>query len=70
MEQYFEEFLNILSKKLNEENLKLSLSINNLDYVEKNTLLGKISIIPKNVSSLDQVKTQAQGNIKTLIMLL
>jgi DNA-directed RNA polymerase subunit beta' len=56
---------NFLSKKLNNENLKLALSITNFAYVEPETILGFISIIPKKMGQIEKIEKLKR---KTLII--
>ena len=58
----------LLSKKLTDDNLKMALYVKNLEYVEKETLLAKVSLIPKSILSLDTIKNQIQGNLKFLFI--
>ena len=64
-----EEKLNInllLPKKLNHQQVKISLFINDLESIEKNTILGKISLTPKNTIILKKLKVQFKG-LKLLV---
>jgi DNA-directed RNA polymerase subunit beta' len=66
-----EEKLNInllLPKKLNDETLKISVFVKDLEYIEKNNILGKISIIPKNILILNDLKNYFNPNLRTLIL--
>jgi DNA-directed RNA polymerase subunit beta' len=57
-----------LPKKLEDDKLKISFFIKELDYIEKNTLIGKISIIPSTTSRLIQLKTELNENLKILLI--
>jgi DNA-directed RNA polymerase subunit beta' len=59
---------NVISKKLNDEILKLSLFFQDLDYIEKRTILGKISLIPKKEFILENFKSLSNQNLKTLFV--
>jgi DNA-directed RNA polymerase subunit beta' len=48
---------NFLSKKLNDETIKLSLWVKNLEYVEKNSILGKVAIEPSKDLIIKKIKT-------------
>lgn len=58
----------VFLKKVNDENFKLSLFIQNFEYIEENTLIGKISYVPKNLENLDQLKRQINQNLKILLI--
>ena len=65
-----EEIINIpnfLPKKLTKEKLKLSLFIKNLEYIEQQTILGKISITPKKTCVIKNLKKNDTTQSKTLI---
>ena len=57
-----------LPKKLDDEKLKISFFVKELEYIEKNTLIGKISIIPNTSSRLIQLKTELNENLKILLI--
>jgi len=59
---------NFISKKLNDEVLKLSLFFQDLEYVEKKNILGKISITTKKELILDSIKSSSNSNLKTLFV--
>jgi DNA-directed RNA polymerase subunit beta' len=64
-----EENLNIencLSKQLNEESLKFSMLVKNLEYVEKNTVFCLISITTKNKLKLERITKQFDSSLKVL----
>jgi DNA-directed RNA polymerase subunit beta' len=46
---------NFLSKKLNDEKLKISLFVKKFEYIELNTILGRISIIPTKNLKIETV---------------
>ena len=57
-----------LLKTLANEQLKLSLFVKNLDYVEPNTVLGLISLIPKRTTKIQSFKTNGEGEPQILIL--
>ena len=68
MEEEIIDISNFVTKKLNNDNLNLSLFIKNLDYVEEKTVLGKIGVLLKNLSNLEKIKKQIGEVTKTLIL--
>ena len=59
---------NFLSKKLNDEKLKISLFVKKFEYIELNTILGRISIIPpKNLKIETVTKITDDYNPKILL---
>ena len=57
-----------LPKKLDNEKLKISFFIKELEYIERNTLIGKISIIPNTNSTLIQLRSELHENLKILLI--
>ena len=58
----------LLPKKFYDERLKISFFTKELEYIEKNTLIGRISIIPNSTSKLTQLKTELNENLKILLI--
>jgi DNA-directed RNA polymerase subunit beta' len=59
---------NFLSKKLNDETLKLSLWVKNLEYIEKNSLVGKVAIEPPKDLIIRNIKNGILKIPQTLII--
>ena len=51
---------NFLSKKIKKEKLKLALCVKNLDYIESQTILGFISLIPKKIGKIEKIKKRKE----------
>lgn len=59
---------NFLSKKLNDEKLKISLFVKKFEYVEFQTILGVISIIPPKILTVETItKIDDENNPKILL---
>lgn len=59
---------NFLSKKLDNEDLKLALYIKNMEYAEENTILGLISLIPKTSTNVEKIVKKNNPTSKILIL--
>jgi DNA-directed RNA polymerase subunit beta' len=60
--------LNFMVKKLKNENYKLSSFLKNFEYIEKNTVIAKISYIEKNLPTLYELKKQINKKVKILLI--
>jgi DNA-directed RNA polymerase subunit beta' len=59
---------NFLYKKLNDETLKLSLWVKNLEYIEKNSLIGKVAVEPPKNLVIKNIKNEIFNIPQTLII--
>ena len=58
---------NFLSKKLNDEKLKISIFVKKFEYIELQTLLGLISIVPQTILKVQNIHKTKDNNPKLLI---
>jgi DNA-directed RNA polymerase subunit beta' len=57
---------NLLSKQINKEDFKISLFNRNFSYVNKNTIIGNISLMSKKKFEIEEVKTNEKERLKLL----
>jgi DNA-directed RNA polymerase subunit beta' len=60
---------NLLSKQINKEDFKLSLFNPNFSYVNKNTIVGNISLMPKKSFEIQEIKTNEKERLKLLFFI-
>jgi DNA-directed RNA polymerase subunit beta' len=57
---------NLLSKQVNKEDFKISLFNPNFSYINKNTVIGNISLISKKSFEIEEIKTNEKERLKIL----
>jgi DNA-directed RNA polymerase subunit beta' len=57
---------NLLSKQVNKEDFKLSLFNRNFSYINKNTIVGNISLMSKKSFEIKEIKTNEKERLKLL----
>ena len=57
---------NLLSKQINKEDFKLSLFNPNFSYINKNTIIGNISLMSKKSFEIEEIKTNEKERLKLL----
>jgi hypothetical protein len=60
---------NLLSKQVNKEDFKLSLFNPNFSYINKNTIIGNISLMPKKSFEIQEIKTNEKERLKLLFFI-
>ncbi len=60
---------NLLLKQVNKEDFKLSLFNPNFSYINKNTIIGNISLMPKKSFEIQEIKTNEKERLKLLFFI-
>jgi DNA-directed RNA polymerase subunit beta' len=57
---------NLLSKQVNKEDFKISLFNPNFSYINKNTIIGSVSLMSKKSFEIEEIKTNDKERLKIL----